>query len=83
MFMVAWMLLGLGAGLIGSRVASRRHEGIALGVVGAVVGGFAFQLAGRHGASGFNTWSLFVAGVGATSLLLSYQRTLPRLLGSR
>jgi len=83
MFIVAWMMLGLGAGLIGSRVADKRHEGIALGMVGAAVGGFAFQLVGRHGASGFNVWSVFVAGVGATSLLLSYQRTLPRLLGSR
>jgi uncharacterized membrane protein YeaQ/YmgE (transglycosylase-associated protein family) len=83
MFIAAWMLLGLGAGLIGSRAANKRHQGIALGVVGAVVGGYGFQLAGRHGVSGFNIWSLFVAGVGATSVLWIYQRSLPRLLRSR
>lgn len=83
MIIVAWMLLGLAAGLIGSRAANERHEGIPLGVVGALVGGCCFLLAGRHGASGFNLWSLYVAGVGATSLLWIYQRSLPRLLGSR
>ena len=74
MSIVAWILLGLVAGFIASKVVNHSGEGvfidIVLGVVGAVVGGFAFSLVGASGVSGFNVWSLFVAVMGAIMVLV-------------
>ena len=71
---VAWILLGLVAGFIASKIVNHSGEGllidIVLGVVGAVVGGFAFSLVGASGVSGFNVWSLFVAVMGAIMVLV-------------
>ena len=43
MSVVAWIILGLISGFIGSKIVNKRGEGIALdivlGIVGAVVGG--------------------------------------------
>jgi uncharacterized membrane protein YeaQ/YmgE (transglycosylase-associated protein family) len=76
MSIIAWILLGLVAGFIGSKVVNKRGEGVVLdvvlGVVGAVVGGYVFQLAGLRGVSGFNLWSLLVAVVGAIGVLWTY-----------
>ena len=74
MSIVAWILLGLVAGFIASKIVNHSGEGllidIVLGVVGAVVGGFAFSLVGASGVSGFNVWSLFVAVMGAIMVLV-------------
>lgn len=44
---LAWIVLGLVAGFIGSKIVNKTGEGIlldiVLGIVGAVVGGLAFQ----------------------------------------
>jgi len=73
MSLIAWILLGLVAGFIASKIVNHSGEGvlidIVLGVVGAVVGGFAFSLVGASGVSGFNVWSLFVAVMGAIMVL--------------
>ena len=73
MSIVAWIVLGLVAGFIASKVVNHTGEGtlidIVLGVMGAVVGGFLFHLFGATGVDGFNIWSLFVAVVGAVILL--------------
>lgn len=73
MSFLAWILLGLVAGFIGSKVINKSGEGlildIVLGVVGAVVGGFLFHLVGLRGVSGLNLWSLLVAVVGAIVVL--------------
>ena len=69
MSLLAWIILGLVAGFIASKVINRTGEGvildIALGIVGAVVGGLLFNVLGMAGVTGFNLYSLLVAVVGA------------------
>jgi uncharacterized membrane protein YeaQ/YmgE (transglycosylase-associated protein family) len=76
MSIVAWIVFGLLAGFIGSKIVNRSGAGalvdILLGIVGAVVGGFLFNLFGAVGVTGFNVWSLFVAVVGAVVVLAAY-----------
>ena len=72
----SWIILGLIAGFIGSKIVDRRGQGfwlnIALGVVGALVGGFLFDLFGASGATGLNIYSMIVAVVGSVVVLLIY-----------
>ncbi len=74
MTIIAWIVLGLIAGFIGSKIVSHHGQGVVvdvvLGVVGAVVGGFLFQLLGGPGVTGFNVWSLLVSVGGAVVVLL-------------
>jgi len=76
MSIVSWIVLGLIAGFIGSKLVNKTGEGffldIALGIVGAVVGGWLFSLFGMHGVTGLNIYSLIVAVVGAVVFLLVY-----------
>jgi uncharacterized membrane protein YeaQ/YmgE (transglycosylase-associated protein family) len=74
MNIIAWIVLGLIAGFIGSKIVNKRGEGIlldiVLGVVGAVLGGWLFNQFGSAGVTGFNIWSLLVAVVGSVAVLL-------------
>jgi uncharacterized membrane protein YeaQ/YmgE (transglycosylase-associated protein family) len=76
MSILAWIILGLVAGFIGSKIVNKSGEGIildiVLGVVGAFLGGFLFSLFGAQGVTGLNLWSLFVAVVGAVVFLVLY-----------
>lgn len=76
MSIIAWIVLGLIAGFIGSKIVNKSGEGvlldIVLGIVGAVVGGFLFNQFGASGATGLNLYSLLVAVVGAVVVLLIY-----------
>jgi len=76
MSVLAWIVLGLIAGFIGSKLVNRAGEGIfldiVLGIVGAVVGGVLFNALGAHGVTGLNIYSLCVAVVGSVILLLAY-----------
>src|ERR1051326_5341785 len=76
MSILAWIILGLIAGFIGSKIVNRRGEGlildILLGVVGAIVGGWLFQKFGASGVTGLNLYSLLVAVVGAVVVLVVY-----------
>jgi len=76
MSVLAWIVLGLIAGFIGSKLVNKTGEGIVLdvllGVVGAVVGGFVFRALGASGVSGLNVYSLFVAVIGSVAFLLVY-----------
>jgi len=45
---------------------------IVLGVIGAVVGGYLFQMFGMAGVSGVNLYSILVAVVGAVLVLVIY-----------
>jgi uncharacterized membrane protein YeaQ/YmgE (transglycosylase-associated protein family) len=88
MSILAWIILGLFAGFLASNLASGGGKGVlvdmVLGVVGALVGGAVFHYFGHLGITGFNLWSLLVAVVGAT-LILVIQRLLsgrPRRAGS-
>ncbi len=72
----AWIVLGLIAGYIGSKLVNRTGEGlirdVLLGIVGAIVGGFLFNLFGAPGVTGLNLYSLLVAVVGAVIFLVIY-----------
>ena len=76
MSFLAWILLGLVAGFIGSKVVNHSGEGIfldiVLGIVGAVVGGWLFTTFGASPVTGFNLYSVFVAAVGAILVLVAY-----------
>jgi len=76
MSIVAWIVLGLIAGFIGSKLVNKTGEGffldIALGIVGAIVGGWLFNLFGMTGVTGLNIYSLVVAVVGAVVFLVVY-----------
>jgi uncharacterized membrane protein YeaQ/YmgE (transglycosylase-associated protein family) len=76
MSILAWIVLGLLAGFIGSKLVNKSGEGvvldIVLGVVGAVVGGYLFNMMGAAGVTGVNIYSLFVAVVGAVVVLVAY-----------
>jgi uncharacterized membrane protein YeaQ/YmgE (transglycosylase-associated protein family) len=80
MSILAWIILGLLAGFIGSKVVNGSGEGvlmdIVLGIVGAVAGGFLFNAIGAAGVTGFNIWSLFVAVIGAVVVLAIYHALL-------
>jgi uncharacterized membrane protein YeaQ/YmgE (transglycosylase-associated protein family) len=76
MSLLVWIVLGLVAGFIASKIVNRQGEGMlldtVLGVVGAVVGGWLFGFLGARGANGLNLHSLFVAVIGAIVVLFTY-----------
>ncbi len=82
MSLLAWVVLGLLAGFIGSKLVNKRGEGlildIVLGIVGAIAGGFVFNAVGAPGVSGLNFYSLFVAVVGSVLLLVLYHAVFRR-----
>lgn len=72
MSFLAWILMGLIAGVLATMIMPARTNwviDIILGIVGASVGGFLFNMFGAPGFSGFNLYSLLVAVVGAVALL--------------
>ena len=76
MGIISWIILGLIAGFIGSKIVDKQGQGfwlnIALGIVGALVGGFIFDLIGSTGVTGLNIWSMIVAIIGSVVVLLVY-----------
>jgi len=76
MSVLGWIVLGLIAGFIGSKIVNHSGQGflldIVLGIIGAVVGGFLFTALGATGVTGFNLYSMFVAVVGAVVVLWAY-----------
>jgi uncharacterized membrane protein YeaQ/YmgE (transglycosylase-associated protein family) len=76
MSILAWMVLGLIAGFVASKIVNKTGEGvvldIGLGVVGALAGGWLFNRFGQPGVTGLDPWSLLVAVVGAVLLLVLY-----------
>jgi uncharacterized membrane protein YeaQ/YmgE (transglycosylase-associated protein family) len=76
MSLLAWIVLGLVSGFIGSKIVNRTGEGIIrdvlLGIVGAIIGGYLFNLFGAAGVTGLNLYSVLVAVVGAVIFLVVY-----------
>jgi uncharacterized membrane protein YeaQ/YmgE (transglycosylase-associated protein family) len=76
MSILAWIVLGLIAGFIGSKIVNKSGEGIildiVLGIIGAVVGGWLFRFFGSSGVTGLNLWSMLVAVIGAVVVLVAY-----------
>ena len=82
MSIIAWLVVGLIAGFIASKLINKTGEGlvmdIVLGVVGAIVGGFIFNMLGHSGATGINIYSIFVSVIGAVVVLLVYHAVVRR-----
>jgi len=76
MSIIGWIILGLIAGYIGSNIGNKEGQGfwlnIALGIVGALVGGFLFELFGGSGVTGVNIYSMIVAIIGSVVVLWLY-----------
>ena len=76
MSFIAWLVLGLIAGFIASKIVNKEGKGLVLdlvlGVVGAEVGGWLFRILGMSGVTGLNAYSLVVAVIGAVVLLFGY-----------
>ena len=76
MSFLGWVFFGLITGFIASKIVHQEGQGcllnIALGVIGAFVGGFMFTQIGGQGITGFNIYSMFVAIIGAIVVLLIY-----------
>ena len=71
--LLGWIVAGLIAGGLARRVAGLERQGclttLAIGVIGALVGGALMNLAGGEGLTGFTIWSIFVAFIGACFFL--------------
>ncbi len=82
MSILAWIVLGLVSGFIGSKIINRTGEGvildIVLGIVGAVVGGWLFHMFGEAGVTGLNLYSFMVAIIGSIVVLLVYHAVFRR-----
>jgi uncharacterized membrane protein YeaQ/YmgE (transglycosylase-associated protein family) len=85
MSVIAWIVLGLVAGFIASKIVNKSGEGvlldILLGIVGAVVGGYLFQTFGMAGVTGLNISSILIAVVGAVIFLAIYHAIFRRGAG--
>ena len=79
---ISWLILGLIAGFIGSKIVNKSGEGlfldIILGIVGAVVGGWIAGFFGFHGVTGINIPSICVAVIGAIVVLVGYNAVFRR-----
>jgi len=76
MSILAWIILGIVAGFIASKIVNRTGEGLIrdllLGIVGAIVGGWIMERFGEAGVSGLNLYSLVVAVLGAVVVLVVF-----------
>jgi len=76
MSIIGWIILGLVAGFIASKIVDSSGQGmlmdIVLGIVGAIIGGVIFNFFGATGVTGFNIYSLIVAIIGAVVVLWLY-----------
>jgi uncharacterized membrane protein YeaQ/YmgE (transglycosylase-associated protein family) len=74
MGLIGWIILGGLAGWIASMFMGTNKQmglmaNIVVGIIGALIGGFAFSAIGGSDITGFNLWSLFVAVIGSIILL--------------
>jgi uncharacterized membrane protein YeaQ/YmgE (transglycosylase-associated protein family) len=74
MSIIGWIILGGLAGWIASMIAKTDESmgvvmNIIVGIIGAGIGGFLFNMFGGSGVNGFNFYSFIVALVGAIVLL--------------
>lgn len=77
MNILAWIVVGLIAGLLARWIVRDDRSGclytVAVGVLGALIGGALMQASGRDGINDFSLRSLGVAALGAILLLLVLQ----------
>ena len=83
MSILAWIILGLIAGVIAKALHPGPDPGgiivtILIGIAGAMIGGFIGSAVLHHGVTGFNVWSLVLAIGGAFLLLVIYRAIMTR-----
>jgi uncharacterized membrane protein YeaQ/YmgE (transglycosylase-associated protein family) len=83
MGVISWIILGLIAGFIASKILNRTGSGLimdlVLGMVGAALGGFIFSgLFGMSGVTGLNIWSIIVSVIGAVIVLWIYEKLIAK-----
>lgn len=83
MSILGWIVFGLIAGFIASKIVNKEGSGliadIVLGIIGAVVGGYLLTVfTGQPYASGFNIPSMIVAIIGAVIVLAIYHAVFRR-----
>jgi uncharacterized membrane protein YeaQ/YmgE (transglycosylase-associated protein family) len=82
MGVISWIILGLIAGFIASKIVNKTGSGmttdIALGVVGAIVGGFLADLVLGIGVTGLNFSSIIISVIGAVLVLWVYHKVVAR-----
>jgi len=78
MGIISWIILGVIAGFIGSKIVNKTGQGllmdIVLGIVGAIVGGVICSQIFGVGVTGLNISSLIVSVVGAIVVLWAYHQ---------
>jgi uncharacterized membrane protein YeaQ/YmgE (transglycosylase-associated protein family) len=76
MSILSWIILGVIAGFLASKIVNKSGAGmlmdVVLGIVGAIVGGVIFNLFGAQGVTGLNLYSMIVAVIGAIVVLWAY-----------
>ena len=83
MGIISWIILGLIAGFIASKIVNRTGSGVVLdiflGMIGAAVGGLIFSgVFGMRGVTGLNIWSIIVSIIGAIVVIWIYEAVLAR-----
>ena len=77
MSILGWVIVGLIAGLLARSITGDQKSGclytVAVGVLGALIGGALMQAAGEKGINEFDLRSILVAALGAVLLLLVLQ----------
>ncbi len=78
MSVFGWILLGGCSGWLANKIFGGKSLGcfgnVAVGIVGAMIGGFLFSSLGNRGITGFNIYSIFVAALGSWLLLYVISR---------
>ncbi len=77
MNIIGWIVVGLLAGLLARWITHDDKSGclytVAVGILGALIGGALMQAAGEKGINDFDVRSILVAALGAVLLLLVLQ----------
>ena len=74
MGIITWIIFGAIAGWLASIIMKTNGEqgafmNIIIGIIGAIIGGFAMGALGGNGVTGFNLYSLIVAIIGSVILI--------------